>query len=248
MALIKCPECNNKISDKAEVCPKCGYELNKNANNLGNNNNNTNNNGSRFTGKFKKDSYRYLFIFAVVIILFLIYTQNKGTTNNNKTNNPNTQGTTEPAKTSGYMTYTDSKLGISFEYPSSYKVATDKDGFIYVAKNIDNEGALIPYIIVGRYTDYTNEVQFLNAFTDYMRKIYSDLIISIDLVSGQIGGKTVYGLAYNYTSSGHLIVDNRYATIMNNNVYMIASKEENTNSSEINSVVEHIISTLSQGR
>ena len=27
MALINCPECGNKISDQAEACPKCGYEL-----------------------------------------------------------------------------------------------------------------------------------------------------------------------------------------------------------------------------
>ena len=25
MALIKCPQCNNEISDKAEKCPNCGY-------------------------------------------------------------------------------------------------------------------------------------------------------------------------------------------------------------------------------
>ena len=25
MALIKCPECSNDVSDKAEKCPKCGY-------------------------------------------------------------------------------------------------------------------------------------------------------------------------------------------------------------------------------
>ena len=27
MALIKCANCNNEISDKAKVCPKCGYKL-----------------------------------------------------------------------------------------------------------------------------------------------------------------------------------------------------------------------------
>lgn len=27
MALIKCPECKNEISDKAENCPKCGYPI-----------------------------------------------------------------------------------------------------------------------------------------------------------------------------------------------------------------------------
>lgn len=28
MALIKCPECNNEVSDTALTCPKCGYQLN----------------------------------------------------------------------------------------------------------------------------------------------------------------------------------------------------------------------------
>lgn len=31
MALIKCIECGNKISDKAKICPHCGYSLNKKA-------------------------------------------------------------------------------------------------------------------------------------------------------------------------------------------------------------------------
>ncbi len=27
MALIKCPECGNEVSDKAAMCPKCGYKI-----------------------------------------------------------------------------------------------------------------------------------------------------------------------------------------------------------------------------
>jgi ribosomal protein L7/L12 len=27
MALIKCPECSNEVSDKAAACPKCGYPI-----------------------------------------------------------------------------------------------------------------------------------------------------------------------------------------------------------------------------
>jgi ribosomal protein L7/L12 len=27
MALIKCPECSNEVSDKAIACPKCGFPL-----------------------------------------------------------------------------------------------------------------------------------------------------------------------------------------------------------------------------
>lgn len=29
MSLVKCPECNKEISDKAKCCPNCGYELPK---------------------------------------------------------------------------------------------------------------------------------------------------------------------------------------------------------------------------
>ena len=29
MALIKCPECKKKISDKCENCPNCGYPIDK---------------------------------------------------------------------------------------------------------------------------------------------------------------------------------------------------------------------------
>lgn len=29
MALVKCPECNNEVSDKAKFCPNCGYPINE---------------------------------------------------------------------------------------------------------------------------------------------------------------------------------------------------------------------------
>ena len=28
MALLKCPECNHNVSDKAAACPHCGYPMN----------------------------------------------------------------------------------------------------------------------------------------------------------------------------------------------------------------------------
>lgn len=30
MSLIKCPECDNSISDKASACPHCGFPIRKN--------------------------------------------------------------------------------------------------------------------------------------------------------------------------------------------------------------------------
>lgn len=233
MALIKCPECNNNISDQADTCPKCGYELNKKSSGSSNNKKTFNN----------KRNFKYLIIIAIIAVAFIYFGQNK----TKQSNGGNIDGTTKPSSNNGYLVYSDNNLGISFEYPDGYKITKDKDGFIYVSRSVNNSNAVIPYVILGRYEKYNNSVQFLNNFTDYMRKNYTDLKLTIDLVSGNIGDKLVYGVAYNYTSNGHLIVDNRYATVINNMVYMIGSKEENTNSTEVNNLVEQIIKTLSVG-
>ena len=233
MALIKCPECNNNISDQADTCPKCGYELNKKSSGSSNNKKTFNNKGN----------FKYLVIIAIIVVAFIYFGQNK----TNESNGGNIDGTTKPSSNNGYLVYSDNNLGISFEYPDGYKITKDKDGFIYVSRSVNNSNAVIPYVILGGYEKYNNSVQFLNNFTDYMRKNYNDLKLTIDLVSGNIGDKLVYGVAYNYTSNGHLIVDNRYATVINNMVYMIGSKEENTNSTEVNNLVEQIIKTLTVG-
>lgn len=31
MALIQCPECGNKVSDQAKICPNCGFSIKKNS-------------------------------------------------------------------------------------------------------------------------------------------------------------------------------------------------------------------------
>lgn len=234
MALIKCPECGNKISDKAESCPKCGYEMKESKREKITSSTND------YVEKVKsKWNNKYLIVILVVAAAIFFFTQNKTATNS--------PGTTTPSpNNNGYMVYT-SKAGFSFEYPSNYKVSTDKDGFVYIAQNMDNQGPLVPYVIIGRYSNYSNETQFLTDFTNYMKKEYSDLQITIDLLSGTIGNRIVYGLAYNYTSSGHLVVDNRYALTINNKIYMIGTKEENTNSQIVNDLARHIMETITEG-
>lgn len=228
MALIKCPECGNKISDQAESCPKCGYEMKQKK---------VEEKDYLKTIKSKWNN-KYLIIILIAVAAIFMFSQKKSTSS---------PGTTTPSPSnSGYMVYTDNS-GLSFEYPSNYQVSKDSSGFIYVAQTIDNQGPMIPYVMIGQYTNYANEVQFLNSFTDYMRKEYSDLRITIDLVSGVIGNRTVYGVAYNYTSSGHLVVDNRYALTINNKIYMVGTKEENTNTTEINNLASHIMETMNEG-
>ena len=233
MALINCPECGNKISDQAETCPKCGYEL-KEKKTV------TSDHLKEIKSKWNN---KYLIIIALVVGAFFLLNQPK---TNSNTGTGNRGGSTPSPNNNGYMVYQD-KTGLNFEYPSNYKVAVGNDGLIYVAQNIDNQGALIPYIMIGKYLGYNNETKFLTDFTSYISKEYSDLKIIIDLLSGTIGNRTVYGIAYSYTSSGHLVIDNRYAVLINNQIYMVGTKEENTNSDEINAIARHILETLTEG-
>ena len=239
MALIKCPECDNKISDQADTCPKCGYELktttkNENTKLKGNNNN------------------KYIILVLIIIAGAFFFFNQKNQTNQGNGGTGGGTGGTEPGQTTpstntGYSIYNSPYMGISFEFPSDYKVATGDDGLIYIGKNSTSNGIPIPYVMIGRYDNFSDQVQFLNTFTEYLKKEYSDVKIIIDMLSGNIGNRLVYGIAYSYTVDGHVVIDNRYAVVINNKIYMIGSKEENTNSTEINSVVEHVIASLNEG-
>lgn len=242
MALIKCPECDNKISDQADACPKCGYELNKpkqEKNRVSNNSNNS------------KFDYKYIIIGLLILVVgfYMLNQRNENRSNKTNQNNQTTQqdSTTTPGTNSGYVVYNDTNLGVSYEIPSSYKTFVDKNKLSYVGKNIDNEGPLVPYIVLGWDTSYTNPVQFLNAFTDELRKVYGDVTITINVVSNTIGSYYVYGIQYMYTSSGHTVIDNRYVTSIGGKLFMIGTKEENTNTKEINDIVAVMFNTLKGG-
>lgn len=236
MALIKCPECKNNISDQADVCPKCGYEIN--------NNNKTNKNN-------KKIDYKYLLIGLLIIVVgfYMLNNRNTPTTgggSDNPTTNPST-GTTTPGTNNGYVVFNDANLGLSYEIPSNYKTYVDNNKLSYVGSNIDNEGPLIPYVVLGWDSTYSDPAQFLNAFTKELQKVYGEVLITIDMISNTIGNYYVYGIQYQYNSSGHTVIDNRYAIKINNKILMIGSKEENVNTDTINNIVGVIIQTLKGG-
>lgn len=236
MALIKCPECKNNISDQADVCPKCGYEINSN--------NKSNKNS-------KKIDYKYLLIGLLIIVVGFYMLNNRNTTNtgsgnDNPTTNPST-GTTTPGTNNGYVVFNDTNLGLSYEIPSNYKTYVDNNKLSYVGSNIDNDGPLIPYIVLGWDSTYSDPAQFLNAFTKELQKVYGEVLITIDMLSNTIGNYYVYGIQYQYNSSGHIVIDNRYAIKINNKILMIGSKEENVNTDTINNIVGVIIQTLKGG-
>lgn len=254
MALIKCPECNSDISDQAEKCPKCGYELK------------TPNEPEKKEKKFKgKVDYKYIILGLLIVVVGFYMLNNRQSSSDTGSNTqsptesttptPSSQqqpssGTapsTTPGTNQGYVIYNDTNLGVQYEIPSSYGTFTDNNGLTYVGASIDSDGALIPYIVLGWDSNYNNPVQFLNAFTDELRKAYGDVAITIDLVQGTLGQYSVYGIQYTYTSNGHVVVDNRYATVINNKIFMIGSKEENVNQQYINDIIRVMFNTLKGG-
>lgn len=91
MALMICPECGNKISDKATCCPKCGYPVNnKTSNNKIIENNNPKSDGTHYglkktiTGKGMKPSI----IILVLIVVFILYSYFWNKNNPQLTQNP----------------------------------------------------------------------------------------------------------------------------------------------------------------
>ena len=254
MALIKCPECNSDISDQAEKCPKCGYELK------------TLNEPEKKEKKFKgKVDYKYIILGLLIVVVGFYMLNNRQSSSDTGSGKQSPTGSTTPTPSSqqqpssgtapsttpgtnqGYVIYNDTNLGVQYEIPSSYGTFTDNNGLTYVGASIDSDGALIPYIVLGWDSNYNNPVQFLNAFTDELRKAYGDVAITIDLVQGTLGQYSVYGIQYTYTSNGHVVVDNRYATVINNKIFMIGSKEENVNQQYINDIIRVMFNTLKGG-
>lgn len=231
MALIKCPECNKNVSDKAENCPHCGYSFETKKANSSNKLNNLKN----------KWNNKYLLVLLAVLIggYFLFFNKPKENTNTN----PNTE--LQPNANGNYEFNQNGKY---FEFPSNYKVYVSKDNSIYVGKNIDDQGALIPYIMIDKYKGYNSGATLLQELTSALSKEYPDTRILIDLINANIGDKYVYGMEFTYTSNGHVVVDNRYAFLVNNSMYLVTTKEENTNTNEINNVTKLIIESLKEVR
>lgn len=229
MALIKCPECGKQMSDMASSCPHCGYTKNINQSN-----------SKKSKPKNSKGKFNIKYLIIIVVLLvggYMIYSK------------PSQGGDAQPGgdiQPNANGNYEFNQNGKYFEFPTNYKVYIDTNGTIYVGQYIDDSGALIPYISIEKYTGYTNPVDILNELYELLVKEYPDTSIVIDLVNGQINDKDVYGVCFGYTSNGHYVIDNRYAFLIGNSMYLITTKEENQNTDEINNVCTLIIESLKE--
>ncbi len=86
------------------------------------------------------------------------------------------------------------------------------------------EEGTIPYVMVRPYR-YDSETKFLEDFTAYIKRVYSDLKISEDVRKVRIGGKTCWEIDYTYKISGYDVTDRRIALTVDGTTYMFCSKE-----------------------
>ena len=100
--------------------------------------------------------------------------------------------------------------------------------------------------MIEKYNNYNEPTTLLNELTTEIGKEYADARITIDLISAYLNDKYTYGIQYVYTSNGHVVVDNRYAFSLNNKIYLVTTKEENVNTTEINDVAGLIIKSLKE--
>jgi uncharacterized membrane protein YvbJ len=72
MALIKCPECDTEVSDKADKCLKCAYPINATSQNSANNQPVRVQGEGAFLQKMNVGSYIVLaFIIAIVVLIII---------------------------------------------------------------------------------------------------------------------------------------------------------------------------------
>lgn len=236
------------VSDQADVCPKCGYALKAKEEPP-----------KKEPPKFKgKIDYKYIILgLLIVVVGFFILNQTRSNSTPSGTDTTTAPQTapsgsvTQPSSTvdpsTGNVVYNDTNVHLQYQIPAGYKTCADQDGLSYVGRYMDSDGVLIPYVMLGWSADYTDPAQFLNAMTAELQKTYGDVTITIDMLSAYVGSHYTYGIQYRYTSGGHVVIDNRYATVVDGKLLMVGSKEENTNTQEINNVVSLIITTMQKG-
>lgn len=217
MALIKCPECKKDISDKAEVCPNCGYELKSTNDSVS---------SSNLDKVTSGNNLKYLLIIVVAAIgIFFVF------------NMINKNGGM------GYKSYTDSTLGITFNYPKNYDVKRDTStNLVYVAKSIGNTIPDYPYIVISRFDEYA-PYSFLSKAMNMLSSLENYRVIT-DITSEMIGNKSVYEIQISYTLDGQSIVDSSYAFNYNNSLYVVESMELNSQDAKITKYVKEIIDSL----
>ena len=98
----------------------------------------------------------------------------------------------------------------------------------------------IPYVMLRTYR-YDDAVDFLDDFTAYMQKQYTDLKVTADVARKTIGDKKCFEIDYTYQVSGFDVTDRRIALVAGGLTYMFASKEIEANGMTIGGMLDEVV-------
>lgn len=87
MALIKCNECENEVSDKAATCPKCGAPIEKKTSKIPEQPKEEAKTSISNSTKTKKNSWKIIAPFLGIAIIAFIFFANNNNSSNNSVNN-----------------------------------------------------------------------------------------------------------------------------------------------------------------
>ncbi len=118
-------------------------------------------------------------------------------------------------------TVTISNLGLTVTVPEDTFIVTGEDG--YVTVYLEDYGQSIPYVIFG--AEQLPADKYFQAFTNLLKEHYADLTVVAEPVTVQVGNRKMQKVQYNYTVSGHTVVDTRLYTEVNGITYSFGSKE-----------------------
>lgn len=256
MAVIECSHCKELFNEDEQFCPYCGEEADIRMAPIGNRFNKPQKGRKLVLGlPLGKWIAALIFLIAALLIVLCVYIcltlsgkvkgndKIKDNISSNSALIENLAGATDDSstqtiktmpygeilstKTKGYNLFKCSSLGFSALIPEGF-VTSKEDDNLFICQELDEEGDYtIPYLMIGKVTDFSDEIEFLQDRHSAFAKAYSDQNFSIaeNLVKYEQGNKTVYEFQFKYTAQSYEILDTRRAFKIGDELFVIATKE-----------------------
>jgi len=184
---------------------------------------------------FQRISKKYLLIgssilFALIltIVLILVFKDSK----------------ISKSEIEGYKNYYSKSTKVSFDFPKDYKVKKIDETF-YISKKYKSKKATKPYFVISLHEEYESAGEYLEESTNESKKEYGNTFTPItEMLVTLIGNKYVSKITFSNYYEGEVTIENRYAYLKDNKVYVLSSYENQNNNEEINEIANNIISTL----
>lgn len=254
MAIIECSHCKELFNEDEQFCPYCGEEANVRMAPYHERHPKPQKGRRLILGMpLGKWIASLVFLVAALLIILCVYIcltlSGKVKGNDKITNNLNSSvidslavmdddsssklieegafGTISSSKDKNYNILKSTSVGFSALIPAGYKACLDNNE-LYICKELDENGEnTIPYVVISKITEYTDEVECLQDMHQTFAKAYADdnFTLAENLVKYSQGNKTVFEFQFTHTTQGYELLDTRRVINVDGTLYLIASKE-----------------------